>query len=143
MRQHPIHEEFLAARPLITPTAALHEHGPRWAACPAGGGGQLRSVENVLDILRGGIDSALLGPGRSSIHDLTPHDLVIPPGFTRALGGRPGGSPQTRSMTAPGPPYRGTGLTSAFEGTGDENLSRHRAAVGRQAPRQHGLLDSV
>jgi L-lactate dehydrogenase (cytochrome)/glycolate oxidase len=43
-------------------------------------------VENVLDILRGGIDSALLGLGRSSIHDLTPDDLVIPPGFTRTLG---------------------------------------------------------
>jgi L-lactate dehydrogenase (cytochrome)/glycolate oxidase len=43
-------------------------------------------VENVLDILRGGIDSALLGLGRSSIHELTPNDVVIPPGFTRALG---------------------------------------------------------
>jgi heme/flavin dehydrogenase (mycofactocin system) len=43
-------------------------------------------VENVLDILRGGIDSALLGLGRSSVHDLTPDDLVIPPGFTRTLG---------------------------------------------------------
>ena len=43
-------------------------------------------VENVLDILRGGIDSALLGLGHSSIHDLTPDDIVIPPGFTRALG---------------------------------------------------------
>ena len=43
-------------------------------------------VENVLDILRGGIDSALLGLGRSSIHDLTAADVVIPPGFTRALG---------------------------------------------------------
>ena len=43
-------------------------------------------VENVLDILRGGIDSALLGLGRSSVHDLTPDDVVIPPGFTRALG---------------------------------------------------------
>ena len=29
-------------------------------------------VENVLDILRGGIDSALLGLGHSSVHDLTP-----------------------------------------------------------------------
>ena len=29
-------------------------------------------VENVLDILRGGIDSALLGLGRPSIYDLTP-----------------------------------------------------------------------
>ena len=28
-------------------------------------------VENVLDILRGGIDSALLGMGHSSIHDLS------------------------------------------------------------------------
>ena len=37
-------------------------------------------VENVLDILRGGIDSALLGLGRSSIHDLTPDDVIIPPG---------------------------------------------------------------
>ena len=43
-------------------------------------------VENVLDILRGGIDSALLGLGRSSIHELDPSDLVIPPGFTRELG---------------------------------------------------------
>jgi len=43
-------------------------------------------VENVLDILRGGIDSALLALGHSSIHDLTPDDLVIPPGFTRSLG---------------------------------------------------------
>ncbi|HEX3923497.1 MAG TPA: pre-mycofactocin synthase MftD [Streptosporangiaceae bacterium] len=43
-------------------------------------------VENVLDILRGGIDSALLGLGRSSVHELSPDDVVIPPGFTRALG---------------------------------------------------------
>jgi heme/flavin dehydrogenase (mycofactocin system) len=43
-------------------------------------------VENVLDILRGGIDSALLGLGHASIHDLTPADLVIPAGFHRELG---------------------------------------------------------
>ena len=43
-------------------------------------------VENVLDILRGGIDSALLGMGHSSIHDLSPEDIVVPDGFTRALG---------------------------------------------------------
>ena len=43
-------------------------------------------VENVLDILRSGIDSAMLGVGHSSIHDLSPRDLVIPPGFERALG---------------------------------------------------------
>jgi pre-mycofactocin synthase len=43
-------------------------------------------VENVLDILRGGIDSALLGLGHTSVHDLTADDVVVPPGFTRALG---------------------------------------------------------
>jgi pre-mycofactocin synthase len=47
-------------------------------------------VENVLDILRGGIDSALLGLGRSSVRELTAQDVVIPPGFTRALGAGPG-----------------------------------------------------
>jgi L-lactate dehydrogenase (cytochrome)/glycolate oxidase len=43
-------------------------------------------VENVLDILRGGIDAALLGLGRSSVHELSPGDLVVPPGFIRRLG---------------------------------------------------------
>src|ERR1700744_5041596 len=44
-------------------------------------------VENVLDILRSGIDSALLGMGKTSIHELTPDDVVVPPGFVRRLGG--------------------------------------------------------
>ena len=43
-------------------------------------------VENVLDILRGGIDSALLGLGRSSVHELGAEDLLIPDGFARRLG---------------------------------------------------------
>ena len=43
-------------------------------------------VENVLDILRSGIDSALLGLGRSSVHELVPADIVMPTGFSRALG---------------------------------------------------------
>jgi heme/flavin dehydrogenase (mycofactocin system) len=43
-------------------------------------------VENVLDILRTGIDSALLGLGRASVHELTPDDLVVPDGFARPLG---------------------------------------------------------
>ena len=45
-------------------------------------------VENVLDLLRGGIDAALLGLGHSSIHELTPDDLIIPADFARALGVR-------------------------------------------------------
>jgi pre-mycofactocin synthase len=44
-------------------------------------------VENVLDLMRSGIDACLLGLGHSSISELSPEDLVIPPGFTRRLGG--------------------------------------------------------
>jgi heme/flavin dehydrogenase (mycofactocin system) len=43
-------------------------------------------VENVLDILRNGIDATLLGTGHSSIADLSPSDLVIPATFRRDLG---------------------------------------------------------
>lgn len=43
-------------------------------------------VENVLDVLRGGIDSALLGMGVSSIDELDPEMLLIPDGFHRVLG---------------------------------------------------------
>jgi heme/flavin dehydrogenase (mycofactocin system) len=39
-------------------------------------------VENVLDVLRSGIDSNLLGMGKSSIAELSPDDLVIPDGFS-------------------------------------------------------------
>jgi heme/flavin dehydrogenase (mycofactocin system) len=53
-----------------------------WGLAAAGQAG----VENVLDILRAGIDSTLRGLGRSSIHDLTPDDVLTPAGFTRTLG---------------------------------------------------------
>jgi L-lactate dehydrogenase (cytochrome)/glycolate oxidase len=43
-------------------------------------------VENVLDILRSGIDSGLLGLGHASLKELSPADLVVPPGFERRLG---------------------------------------------------------
>ena len=43
-------------------------------------------VENVLDVLRSGIDSALLGLGHASVHDLAASDLLIPDGFSRRLG---------------------------------------------------------
>ncbi|MCB0936260.1 MAG: mycofactocin biosynthesis FMN-dependent deaminase MftD [Mycobacterium sp.] len=43
-------------------------------------------VENVLDILSGGIDSALRGLGKSSVHDLGPDDVLVPPDFSRGLG---------------------------------------------------------
>jgi len=43
-------------------------------------------VENVLDILRGGIDSTLLGLGHSSLGDLSAADVLVPDGFSRVLG---------------------------------------------------------
>ena len=43
-------------------------------------------VENVLDILRSGIDSGLLGIGRPSVRDLKPEDLLVPDSFGRRLG---------------------------------------------------------
>lgn len=53
-----------------------------WGLAAAGQAG----VENVLDILQGGIDSALRGLAKSSIDDLSPEDVLMPPEFTRGLG---------------------------------------------------------
>ncbi|WP_423488046.1 pre-mycofactocin synthase MftD [Mycobacteroides sp. PCS013] len=53
-----------------------------WGLAAAGQAG----VENVLDIMRGGIDSALMGLGKKSVHELSPDDLLIPEGFARGLG---------------------------------------------------------
>lgn len=53
-----------------------------WGLAAAGQAG----VENVLDIMHSGIDSALRGLAKSSVHDLDAGDLLIPPGFTRELG---------------------------------------------------------
>ncbi|HZB40830.1 MAG TPA: hypothetical protein VE487_07685 [Ilumatobacter sp.] len=39
-------------------------------------------VENVLDILRAGIDSTLRGIGKASISDLCPDDVVVPKDFS-------------------------------------------------------------
>jgi heme/flavin dehydrogenase (mycofactocin system) len=38
-------------------------------------------VDNVLQILRGGIDETLVGLGRASIHDLTSEDVIVRPDF--------------------------------------------------------------
>jgi pre-mycofactocin synthase len=40
----------------------------------------------VLDILRGGVDSAVLGLGHSSVHELTHDDVIVPPNFIQRLG---------------------------------------------------------
>jgi L-lactate dehydrogenase (cytochrome) len=43
-----------------------------------------KGVNNVLVILRDGISETLYGLGKSSIHQLTPEDLLIPADFTRS-----------------------------------------------------------
>ena len=53
-------------------------------------------VENVVDVLRGGVDSALRGLAVRSVHDLTPDHLLLPNGFHRAVGD---GSP-SRAVSA-------------------------------------------
>jgi pre-mycofactocin synthase len=40
-------------------------------------------VTNVLQILRSGVDEALLGLGRASVHDLQPDDVIVPADFAR------------------------------------------------------------
>jgi pre-mycofactocin synthase len=42
-------------------------------------------VKNVFDVLRGGIDSTLLALGRSSVHELSPDDIIVPAEFSRGL----------------------------------------------------------
>jgi pre-mycofactocin synthase len=53
-----------------------------WGLAAAGQAG----VENVLDIMRAGIESAMIGLGRASMSEIGPDDVLIPPGFTQALG---------------------------------------------------------
>jgi isopentenyl diphosphate isomerase/L-lactate dehydrogenase-like FMN-dependent dehydrogenase len=43
-------------------------------------------VENVLDLLRDGLGSAMVGLGRPTVTELNRDDLVVPPGFERRLG---------------------------------------------------------
>jgi isopentenyl diphosphate isomerase/L-lactate dehydrogenase-like FMN-dependent dehydrogenase len=45
-------------------------------------------VRNVFEVLRGGIDSALLALGHPSVHDLTAADVILPADFTRGLDDR-------------------------------------------------------
>jgi heme/flavin dehydrogenase (mycofactocin system) len=53
-----------------------------WGLAVAGQAG----VENVLDIMRAGIESALLGLGRASTSELRRDDILMPEGFERRLG---------------------------------------------------------
>jgi L-lactate dehydrogenase (cytochrome) len=55
-----------------------------WGMAAAGEAG----VRNVLEIVRAGIEETLAGLGRSSIHELAPEDVIVPPGFTRSAPAR-------------------------------------------------------
>ncbi|GAA4189840.1 mycofactocin biosynthesis FMN-dependent deaminase MftD [Gryllotalpicola kribbensis] len=57
-------------------------------------------VENVLDLLRMGLDSAVLGLGHKSIHELSRQDLFIPQGFERHLGAGDAGAAASPSTAA-------------------------------------------
>jgi heme/flavin dehydrogenase (mycofactocin system) len=52
-----------------------------WGLAAGGSAG----VQNVFDVLRGGIDSTLLALGRASVHDLSPDDVIVPADFSRGL----------------------------------------------------------
>jgi heme/flavin dehydrogenase (mycofactocin system) len=67
----------LGARAVMIGRACL------WGLAAGGPAG----VGNVFDILRGGIDSALLALGRRRVGDLTPADVILPAGFSHGLDG--------------------------------------------------------
>ncbi|WAC56539.1 pre-mycofactocin synthase MftD [Gordonia sp. SL306] len=43
-------------------------------------------VENVLDLLRMGLDGVVMGLGHKSVHELSRNDLIIPEDFERTFG---------------------------------------------------------
>ena len=62
--------------------AVMIGRGALWGLAANGQAG----VENVLDILRDGIDAVLLGLGRGAVTELDASDIVVPPGFALSLG---------------------------------------------------------
>lgn len=60
-------------------------------------------VENVLDLLRMGLDSALLGLGHDSIADLSRKDFLMPEGFEAVLGGSDAPDPAQKKKSGTGP----------------------------------------
>ena len=67
----------LGARAVMIGRACL------WGLAATGPSG----VRNVFDVLRAGIDSALLALGRASVRDLVPADVILPADFARGLAG--------------------------------------------------------
>src|SRR5215469_1756993 len=67
----------LGARAVLIGRACL------WGLAAGGPAG----VRNVFDVLRAGIDSALLTLGRPSVHDVVAEHVIVPDGFSRGLAG--------------------------------------------------------
>jgi heme/flavin dehydrogenase (mycofactocin system) len=65
----------LGARAVMVGRPAL------WGLAAGGPAG----VQNVFEILRSGIDSALLALGRASVRDMRPEDVLVPDGFAISL----------------------------------------------------------
>src|SRR6202044_814594 len=65
----------------LGPRAVMIGRPCLWGLAAGGPAG----VRNVFDILRAGIDSALLALGRPSVHHLDPADVIVPEGFTQGL----------------------------------------------------------
>lgn len=65
----------LGARAVMIGRASL------WALAVGGQPG----VENVLDVLRNGIDATMLGLGKGSLSELVPDDIVVPENFSKAI----------------------------------------------------------
>src|SRR5687768_14719306 len=90
---------------------------------------QLAGVENVLDIRRGGIDSTLLGLGRSAVQQLSPDDIVVATSISRRS------VPRHRVARDDGPPA-GRGRRriedrrqSMTSGTGNGRLAGRTVAI--------------
>ncbi|HTX64072.1 MAG TPA: pre-mycofactocin synthase MftD, partial [Acidimicrobiales bacterium] len=62
--------------------AVMVGRAPLWGLAANGQAG----VENVLDVLRSGVDSTLRAIGSTSVHELGDSDVVVPAGFLRQLG---------------------------------------------------------
>lgn len=62
--------------------AVMVGRAPLWGLAANGQAG----VENVLDLLRSGIETTLRALGKPSVHELCEDDVVAPSGFFRQLG---------------------------------------------------------
>ena len=72
-----------------------------------------QGVHNVLEILRGGIQETLAGLGKQSIAELSRADLVVPPGFSDRVGGKP-----SQAFEEPAP-FGGDGIAEGLGGRGE------------------------